>query len=125
VSTIPDRVTSDILVEHVKVLPHIRGQHPPPLASATSISASGARRRAPSGGRGHIGRSRLHVGATVAIANAITIGFNVVIFVVDNETTVMKIIVDGSRTGHYHEVKVCVHWVQCGGVDDLMRCMMR
>jgi hypothetical protein len=47
-STIPDRLTFDILAEHVKVVP----QRPLPLGSATSVGARGAWHRAPCGGRG-------------------------------------------------------------------------
>jgi hypothetical protein len=51
-STIPDQLTYDVSAEHVKVVPHIRCQHPLPLSGATSVGASGAQRRAPSDGRG-------------------------------------------------------------------------
>jgi hypothetical protein len=68
-------------------------------ATSTNIGTSGAQRRAPYGGRGgHTRRSQLHAGATVAIA----IGFSVV---VGNESTMTKIVVDGSsRTGHVRGV---------------------
>jgi hypothetical protein len=36
----------------------------------------------------------------VTVASAIAISLNGVIFIVGNKATVMKIIVDGSRTGH-------------------------
>jgi hypothetical protein len=59
----------------------------------------------------HTGRGWLRVGVTI------TIGLSGVVFVVGNEATVMKIVVDGSRTGH----EVCQ--VRCGGVDEV--CGMR
>jgi hypothetical protein len=67
-------------------------------ATSTNIGTSGAQRRAPYGGRGHTRQSQLHAGATVAIA----IGFSIV---VGNESTMTKIVVDGSsRTGHVRGV---------------------
>jgi hypothetical protein len=56
---------------------------------------------------GGTGRGRLRVGVAIAI------GLSGVIFVIGNKTTMMKIIVDGSRTGHE------VRRVQCGGVDEV------
>jgi hypothetical protein len=107
-STIPDQLTSDVLSERVKVVPHIRGQRPLSLGGATSVSASGARRRAPCSGKGGAtGWGRLCVGVTITIA----IGLSGVVFVIGNEATVMKIVVDGSRTGHE------VHRVRCRGAD--------
>jgi hypothetical protein len=107
-STIPDRLTSDVLAEHAKVVPHIKSQRPLPLGSATSVGDSGARHRAPSGGRGEgrIGWGWLRVG--------VAIGFNGVIFIVGNKATVTKIIIDGSRTDHE------VRQVRCGGADEVL-----
>jgi hypothetical protein len=106
-STIPNRLTSDVLREGVKVVPHIRGQCPLPLGGATSVGASGVWCRAPCGGRGGAtGRGQLRVRVAIAI------GLGGIVFIIGNEATVMKIVVDGSKTSH----EVC--WVRCGGADE-------
>jgi hypothetical protein len=106
-STIPDWLTTDVLVQRIKVLPHIRGQHPLPLGSATGIGASGARHRAPSDGRGS------HWSGSVSCW--VAIGLSGDVFVTGNEATVTKIIVDGSRTDH----EMCR--VRCAGVEESTR----
>jgi hypothetical protein len=107
-STIPDRLTSDVLAERAKVVPHIKGQRPLPLGSATSVGDSGARHRAPSGGRGEgrIGWGRLRVG--------VAIGFNGVVFIVGNKATVTKIM----------DPEPTMRCVKCDA-EEPMRCSVR
>jgi hypothetical protein len=83
-SAIPHQPTPNILAERIQIVPHIQGQCPLPLGSVTSISASSAQGRAPSGFGHHTGW--LRVGAT--IKQGVAIGLTGIIFIIGNESIV-------------------------------------